>query len=112
MNAAVGVYNGKITLGKDVALSGQDGNMILANGEKAALELGDGCELSYAAGSSPCCASAWFGAILVLNGGKTAAGAYIGLDCNFYPAVSYPLISVPKALTGDVHLLLKMIGTS
>ena len=112
MNAAVGVYNGKITLGKDVALSGQDGNMILANGEKAALELGDGCELSYAAGSSPCCASAWFGAILVLNGGKTAAGAYIGLDCNFYPAVSYPLISVPKALTGDVHLLFKMIGTT
>ena len=112
MNAAVCVYNGKITLGKDVALSGQDGNMILANGEKAALELGDGCELSYAAGSSPCCASAWFGAILVLNGGKTAAGAYIGLDCNFYPAVSYPLISVPKALTGDVHLLLKMIGTT
>ena len=112
MNAAVGVYNGKITLGKDVALSGQDGNMILANGEKAALELGDGCELSYAAGSSPCCASAWFGAILVLNGGKTAAGTYIGLECNFYPAVSYPLISVPKALTGDVHLLLKMIGTS
>ena len=101
MNAAVCVYNGKITLGKDVALSGQFGNMILAN-----------CELSYAAGSSPCCASAWFGATLVLNGGKTAAGAYIGLDCNFYPAVSYPLISVPKALTGDVHLLLKMIGTT
>ena len=112
MNSAVAVLNGRITLGKDVALSGQDGNMILANGEKAALELGDGCELSYAAGSSPCCASAWFGAILVLNGGKTAAGAYIGLDCNFYPAVSYPLISVPKALTGDVHLLLKMIGTT
>ena len=112
MNAAVGVYNGKITLGKDVALSGQDGNMILANGEKAALELGDGCELSYAAGSSPCCASAWFGAILVLNGGKTAAGAYIGLDCNFYPAVSHPLISVPKALTGDVHLFLDMTGVT
>ena len=35
MNAAVCVYNGKITLGKDVALSGQDDNMILANGEKA-----------------------------------------------------------------------------
>lgn len=112
MNAAVGVYNGKITLGKDVALSGQDGNMILANGEKAALELGDGCELSYETGSSPCCVSVWYGATLVLNGGKTAAGAYIGLDCNFYPAVSYPLISVPKALTGDVHLLLKMIGTT
>ena len=70
MNSAVCVYNGKITLGKDVALSGQFGNMILANDEKAALELGDGCELSYAAGSSPCCASAWFGATLVLNGGK------------------------------------------
>ena len=48
MNAAVGVYNGKITLGKDVALSGQDGNMILANGEKAALELGDGCAAARA----------------------------------------------------------------
>lgn len=86
--------------------------MILANGEKAELELGDGCELSYETGSSPCCVSVWYGATLVLNGGKTAAGAYIGLDCNFYPAVSYPLISVPKALTGDVHLLLKMIGTT
>ena len=112
MSSAVGVCNGKITLGKDVALSGQHGNMILANGEQAALELSDGCELSYAAGSSLCCASAWYGATLVLNGGKTAAGTYIGLECNFYPAVSYPLISVPKALTGDVHLLLKMIGTT
>ena len=112
MSSAVGVCNGKITLGKDVALSGQHGNMILANGEQAALELSDGCELSYAAGSSLCCASAWYGATLVLNGGKTAAGTYIGLECNFYPAVSYPLISVPKALTGDVHLLFKMIGTT
>ena len=112
MNAAVGVYNGKITLGKDVALSGQDGNMILANGEKAALELGDGCELSYAAGSSLCCASAWYGATLVLNGGKTAAGACIGLKCDYYPAASHPLISVPKALTGDVHLLIKMTGAT
>ena len=111
MNAAVCVYNGKITLGKDVALSGQDDNMILANGEKAELELGDGCELSYTTDRSYC-GSVWNGATLVLNGGKTAAGAYIGLDCNFYPAVSYPLISVPKALTGDVHLLLKMIGTT
>ena len=74
MNAAVCVYNGKITLGKDVALSGQDDNMILANGEKAELELGDGCELSYETGSSPCCVSVWYGATLVLNGGKTAAG--------------------------------------
>ena len=112
MNAAVCVYNGKITLGKDVALSGQDDNMILANGEKAELELGDGCELSYETGSSPCCVSVWYGATLVLNGGKTAAGAYIGLDCNFYPAVSHPLISVPKALTGDVHLLFTMTGVT
>ena len=112
IKSAVCVINGRITLGKDVALSGQDDNMILANGEKAELELGDGCELSYETGSSPCCVSVWYGATLVLNGGKTAAGAYIGLDCNFYPAVSYPLISVPKALTGDVHLLLKMIGTT
>ena len=111
MNSAVAVLNGRITLGKDVALNGQYENMILASGEKAALELGDGCELSYTTDRSYC-VSVWNGATLVLNGGKTAAGAYIGLDCNFYPAVSYPLISVPKALTGDVHLLLKMIGTT
>ena len=112
MNSAVAVLNGRITLGKDVALNGQYENMILASGEKAALELGDGCELSYETGSSPCCVSVWYGATLVLNGGKTAAGAYIGLDCNFYPAVSYPLISVPKALTGDVQLLLTMTGVT
>ena len=112
MYSAVGVYNGKITLGKDVALSGQDDNMILANGEKAALELGDGCELSYTAGSSSCCASVWYDATLVLNGGKTAAGACINIVCDYYPASSRPLISVPKALTGDVHLLLKMTGAT
>lgn len=111
MNAAVCVYNGKITLGKDVALSGQDDNMILANGEKAELELGDGCELSDATGSSYS-TTVMNGAILVLNGGKTAAGTYIRLSNDIFPAVSYPLISVPKALTGDVHLLLKMIGTT
>ena len=111
MNAAVCVYNGKITLGKDVALSGQDDNMILANGEKAELELGDGCELSDATGSSYS-TTVMNGAILVLNGGKTAAGTYIRLSNYIFPAVSYPLISVPKALTGDVHLLLKMIGTT
>ena len=104
------VCNGRITLGKGVALNGQD--MIAAVGGKAALELGDGCELSYETGSSPCCVSVWYGATLVLNGGKTAAGAYIGLDCNFYPAVSYPLISVPKALTGDVQLLLATTGVT
>ena len=112
MNAAVCVYNGKITLGKDVTLSGQDDNMILANGEKAELELGDGCELSYAAGSSPCCVSVWYGATLVLNGGKTAAGAYIDLSCYFDPAASHSLISVPKALTGDVQLLLATTGVT
>lgn len=111
MNSAVAVLNGRITLGKDVALNGQYENMILASGEKAALELGDGCELSYTTDRSYC-VSVWNGATLVLNGGKTAAGAYIGLDCNFYPAVSYPLISVPKALTGDVQLLLTMTGVT
>ena len=111
MNAAVGVYNGKITLGKDVALNGQYENMILASGEKAALELGDGCELSYTTDRSYC-VSVWNGATLVLNGGKTAAGAYIDLGRNFDPAASHPLISVPKALTGDVQLLLTMTGVT
>lgn len=109
--SAVGVFNGRITLGKGVTLNGQYEYMIIAAGEKAALELGDGCELSYTAGSS-CYASAYAGATLVLNGGKTAAGAYINLNCTFYPAVSNPLISVPKALTGDVHLLLNMTGAT
>ena len=114
IKSAVCVINGRITLGKDVALTmnGQYGDMIVAVGEKAVLELGEGFELSCTAVSSSCCVIVQEGATLVLNGGKTAAGAYIGLDCNFYPAVSYPLISVPKALTGDVHLLLKMIGTT
>lgn len=108
-SAVVGVCNGRITLGGNVILDG-NGNMpvIVVSDEKAALELGDGCELSYAAGSSGC-AKVMEGATLVLNGGKTAAGAYIGLDCNFYPAVSYPLISVPKALTDDVHLKLYLV---
>ena len=66
MNAAVCVYNGKITLGKDVALNGQYDNMILAYGEKAALELGDGCELAYTTDRSYC-VSVWSGATLVLN---------------------------------------------
>ena len=111
MNSAVGVCNGRITLGKDVALNGQYENMILASGEQAALELGDGCELSYTTDRS-CCASVWNGATLVLNGGKTAAGAYIDLGRNFDPAASHPLISVPKALTGDVHLLFTMTGVT
>ena len=111
MNSAVGVYNGRITLGKDVALNGQYENMILASGEKAALELGDGCELSYTTDRSYC-VSVWNGATLVLNGGKTAAGAYIDLGRNFDPAASHPLISVPKALTGDVQLLLTMTGVT
>ena len=112
MNSAVGVYNGRITLGKDVALNGQYENMIVAVGEKAALELGDGCELSCTAVSGSCCVSVWYGAILVLNGGKTAAGAYIDLYSIFSPTVSHPLISVPKALTGDVHLLFTTTGVT
>lgn len=98
------VCNGRITLGKGVALNGQD--MIAAVGGKAALELGDGCELSYAAGSSGC-AKVMEGATLVLNGGKTADGAYINLNCIL--PVSNPLISVPKALTDDVHLKLYLV---
>ena len=85
--------------------------MILANGEKAALELGDGCELSDATGSSYS-TTVMNGAILVLNGGKTAAGTYIRLSNDIFPAVSYPLISVPKALTGDVHLCFTLNGIS
>ena len=111
MNSAVAVLNGRITLGKDVALNGQYDNMILAYGEKAALELGDGCELAYTTDRSYC-VSVWNGATLVLNGGKTAAGAYIDLGRNFDPAASHPLISVPKALTGDVQLLLTMTGVT
>ena len=111
MGTAVAVYNGRITLGKDVALNGQYERMILASGEQAALELGDGCELSYTTGRSYC-VSVWGGATLVLNGGKTAAGAYIDLGRNFDPAASHPLISVPKALTGDVQLLLTMTGVT
>jgi len=111
MNSAVGVYNGRITLGKDVALNGQYETMIVAVGEKAALELGDGCELSDATGSSYS-TTVMNGAILVLNGGKTAAGTYIRLSNDIFPAVSYPLISVPKALTGDVHLCFTLNGIS
>lgn len=111
MGTAVAVYNGRITLGKDVALNGQYENMILAFGEKAALELGDGCELVYTTDRSYC-VSVWNGATLVLNGGKTAAGAYIDLSCYFDPTASHPLISVPKALTGDVQLLLATTGVT
>ena len=114
MNSAVGVYNGRITLGKDVALTmnGQYGDMIVAVGEKAVLELGEGFELSCTAVSSSCCVIVQEGATLVLNGGKTAAGAYIDLYSIFNPTVSQPLISVPKALTGDVHLLFTMTGVT
>ena len=107
MGAVICMYNGKITLSGNVTLNG-DG-MIMAVGKEAALELGDGCELSYETGSS-LCASIVNGATLVLNGGTTAAGAYIELTCNLASLVSYPLISVPKALTGDVHLYLGLPG--
>ena len=103
------VCNGRITLGKGVALNGQD--MLATVGEKATLELGDGCELSDATGSSYS-TTVMNGAILVLNGGKTAAGTYIRLSNDIFPAVSYPLISVPKALTGDVHLCFTLNGIS
>ena len=103
------VCNGRITLGKGVALNGQ--HMLAVVGGKAALELGDGCELSDATGSSYS-TTVRNGAILVLNGGKTAAGTYIRLSNDIFPAVSYPLISVPKALTGDVHLCFTLNGIS
>jgi len=114
IKSAVCVINGRITLGKDVALTmnGQYGDMIVAVGEKAVLELGEGFELSCTAVSSSCCVIVQEGATLVLNGGKTAAGAYIDLNCDFYSAASHPLISVPKALTGDVHLLFTMTGVT
>lgn len=104
---AVWVCNGTITLGKGVTLNGPGGNTVMAMSEKAALELGDGCELSDEAGNSNC-ASVSGGATLVLNGGTTAAGTYIGLEYTLSPAVSHPPISVPKALAGDVHLNFKL----
>ena len=109
MGAVICMYNGKITLSGNVTLNG--GGMIMAVGKDAALELGDGSELSYATGSS-LCASIVNGATLVLNGGTTAAGAYIELTCNLASLVSYPLISVSKALTGDVHLYLGLPGVT
>ena len=113
ISSAVRIFNGRITLGKGVALTlnAQRGYIIGAVGEQAALELGDGCELSYTAGT-PCCVVVQDGAILVLNGGKTAAGACIELSSTSYPPVSYPLISVPKALTGDVNLTLNLAGVT
>ena len=114
IKSAVCVINGRITLGKDVALTmnGQYGDMIVAVGETAVLELGEGFELSCTAVSSSCCVIVQEGATLVLNGGKTAAGAYINLSCYFDPAASHSLISVPKALTGDVQLLLATTGVT
>ncbi len=107
-SAVVGAFNGRITLGGNVTLDGGLAmSVITVYGEKAALELGDGCELSYVAGSSNC-AYVGDGATLVLNGGKTADGAYIALQRT--ETVSHPLISVPKALTGDVHLKLSLLG--
>ena len=64
-------------------MNGQYGDMIVAVGEKAVLELGEGFELSCTAVSSSCCVIVQEGATLVLNGGKTAAGAYIDLNCDY-----------------------------
>lgn len=93
IKSAVCVINGRITLGKDVALTmnGQYGDMIVAVGEKAVLELGEGFELSCTAVSSSCCVIVQEGATLVLNGGKTAAGAYIDLNCDFTRPPPIPL---------------------
>lgn len=109
MGAVICMYNGKIALSGNVTLNG--GGMIMVYGKESVLELGDGCELSYETGSS-LCASIVNGATLVLNGGTTAAGAYIELTCNLASLVSYPLISVSKALTGDVHLRLGLSGVT
>ena len=109
MGAVICMYNGKITLSGNVTLNG--GGMIMAVGKESALELGDGSELSYATGSS-LCASVMNGATLVLNGGTIAAGTYIDLGYNLASLVSYPLISVSKALTGDVHLYLGLPGVT
>ena len=99
--AMVCIYNGKITLGEDVTVDGRY-NMILANGEKATLELGDGCVLSS---SGESLVSVVKNATLVLNGGTTAAGAYIELR-NEGPTIPAPVVSIPKALTNDVSLIL------
>lgn len=99
--AMVCIYNGKITLGEGVTADGRY-NMILANGEKATLELGDGCVLSS---SGESLVSVVRNATLVLNGGTTAAGAYIELR-NEGPTIPAPVVSIPKALTNDVSLIL------
>ena len=76
IKSAVCVINGRITLGKDVALTmnGQYGDMIVAVGEKAVLELGEGFELSCTAVSSSCCVIVQEGATLVLNGERPLPG--------------------------------------
>ena len=103
-SAVVCIYNGKITLGEGVALDGSS-NVIMAVGTKAALELGDGCELFYLANKSEL-VGIRNGATLVLNGGKTTAGSCIAINRTTSSAVPAPSLSVLKALTGDVHLAL------
>lgn len=106
--SGVCVYNGRITLSGDVILNGPE-YMVMAVREKAALELGDGCELSYATGTSNC-AGVVDGSTLVLNGGKTTTGSYIVVRRNTSPAT--PILSVPKALAGDVHLTFSLNGAA
>lgn len=98
--ATVCIYNGKITLGEGVTADGHT-CMILASGVTTTLELGDGCVLSS---SDEHVVSVVKGATLVLNGGTIAAGAYIELG-NEGPIP--PVVSIPKALTNDVPLILR-----
>lgn len=95
------INNGKVTLGEGVTVVGND-NMITAIGVTAALELGEGCLLSSSDESL-----VWVvqGATLVLNGRTTTAGAYIRLQ-NARQNLPASVVSIPKALTEDVSLIL------
>lgn len=99
--ATVCIYNGKITLGEGVTADGRK-FMILANGEKATLELGDGCVLSS---SDEYFVEVVNGATLVLNGETTTTGTNIRLG-NEGPTFPVSVVSIPKPLTKDVLFVL------
>ncbi len=99
--ATVYINNGKITLGEGVTADGRK-FMILANGEKATLELGDGCVLSS---SDEYFVEVVNGATLVLNGETTTTGTNIRLG-NEGPTFPVSVVSIPKALTKDVLFVL------